>query len=99
MVTAPTKPSQVVTQEQLVIWSIMGASEAFPNQFVQERPGLLSWYAEYQTVRSPASGLLFVGRVVIPLLEASELPSGAKPWLQAGLVPQGVTIPAYFSSN
>jgi hypothetical protein len=99
MSIAAARPSQITTQEQLLIWAIMGGSEAFPTQFVQERPGLLSWYAEYQTVRSPASGLLFVGRVVIPLLEASELPSGAKPWLQAGLVPQGATIPGYFSSN
>jgi hypothetical protein len=92
-------PSSITTQEQLSIWSIMALTESAPAQFLQERPGILSWYSEYQTVRSPNGQLLFVGRIVIPLQEASALPSGAKPWLQADVIPQGATIPAYYAAN
>jgi hypothetical protein len=99
VVAKASLPSAIATQEQLAVWAIMALTETAPTQFLQERPGILSWYSEYQTVRSPNGELLFVGRVVIPLLEASALPSGAKPWLQSGVIPQGATVPAYYSAN
>ena len=100
MVARPSAiPSSITTHEQLMVWAILAGTEAFPVTAYTERPGLVSWACEYQEIRSPGDGQLIVGRFVLPLLDASALPSGSKPWLQVAEVPQGVVIPAYYSSN
>lgn len=100
MVAKPSAiPSAITTHEQFLVWAIMAGVEAFPIQAYTERPGLVSWACEYQEIKSPGDGQLIVGRFVLPLNPASELASGAKPWLQVAEVPQGVIIPAYYASN
>lgn len=99
MVAKATLPGAITTQEQLVMWSIMALDESNPKGAVLERPNLVSFYVEWQLVKSPDGQDLFVGRVVLPINGFSTLAAGSKPWLAAKELPQGAAISAYYSSN
>jgi hypothetical protein len=92
-------PSNITRQEQKVMNAIMALDFSQPKGAILERPNLVSFYAEWQMIKSPDGIEVFVGRVVLPLDNVSAIPAGAKPWIQAQDLPQAATIPAYYSTN
>ncbi len=99
MTSVIATPSNITRQEQKVMNSIMALDFSQPKNAILERPNLVSFYSEWQLIKSPDGVELFVGRVVLPLDNVAVIPANAKPWIQAQDLPQGATIPAYYSTN
>jgi hypothetical protein len=94
-----TPPTNIVLQEQLVMWAIIALDTSVPTQAVLERPNLTSFNCEWQLIKTPEGVEAFVGRVVLPLATIDELPAGSKFWLQAKNIPSSAAIAAYYSTN
>ncbi|MBW4473263.1 MAG: hypothetical protein KME45_23245 [Stenomitos rutilans HA7619-LM2] len=99
MVAKVAQPSNIVRQEQAVMHAIMALDYSAPTQNILERSNLVSFNVEWQIIKTPDGTEAFVGRVVLPLDNISQLPAASKPWLQAQDLPQGANISAYFGSN
>ncbi len=94
-----TIPSNITRQEQLAMWAIMGLDESTLDKAILERPGIGSYFAEWQYLKNPEGKKLFVGRVCLQIDEFAAMPAGAKPWIAAQDTPGGVLIPSYYGSN
>lgn len=92
-------PSQITKQEQLVMWSIMALDATSPTGAILESTNLVSFYVQWQLSKTPDGTEVFIGRVVLPLANISSLPANSKAWLQANDLPQGATVPAYYTAN
>jgi hypothetical protein len=92
-------PAAITTQEQLTAWAIMALEESASKLAYNERSGVVSWAVEWQFIKGGDGQTYFVGRVVIPAVEISGLPSGNKIWLAMQENNQGAAIPAYYATN
>lgn len=101
MVAKSAQPSNIATQEQVLMWAIMAMEEAAPRAALLERPNVVQYQYEWETYKNPEGKVLFTGRFTVELDRSIYESGSAKPWMAAQETTSTPTsaIPSYYAAG